>query len=198
MSVYPPNSYNKIPKKPVKANPLSNFLTKGDIDWNPKSYARTVAEIKLWSSGKDGIEWAGVLVGGYESVDGRIKAAITDVVTLPAWNIANREHSIQVLVEDFERIKKARQAAGMIHSHPSSDLLPSIADWSLFLYLHALHENDGLIFIIANEDGSDFAIYNFPKDESGSKSFVELFRREREDAQKRTRRGQAERPDRGA
>lgn len=65
------------------------------------------------------------------------------------------------------------------------------------MYLHALHEEDGLIFIIANADASDFAIYNFPRNEVGSKSFVELFRREKAEAQKRSRRGQAERPDRG-
>jgi hypothetical protein len=196
MSIYP-NSYNKIPKQPIKSNPVSQFLTKSDINWNPQSFARTVAEIKIWSSG-GGIKWAGVLIGKYEVFNGRIRAVISDVVTLPAWNIANRHNNIQILVEDFWRVKKAKQAAGIILSHPSSDLLPTMEEWSLFLYLHALYETDGLIFIIANEDGSDFAIYNFPNEEAGSKSFVELFKREKAEAQKRTRRGQAERPVRGA
>lgn len=191
MSTFPPNSYNtKTPKQPTRVNPLSRFLTKEDINWNPQSYARIIGEIKLWSSGERGIEWAGVPVGGYENVDGRIKAVISDVVALPVWNIAHRENNLQILVEDFERIKKSKQAIGLIHSHPgNSELLPSLADWSLFLYLHACHQEDGLIFIICDGDAENFAIYNFPKEELGSKSFVELFRRESAEAQKRTRRG---------
>lgn len=175
-------------------NPLSDFVTEKELHFTAEVRTRLLERISVWSKGIDGIEWAAALLGGFDTISGKVMPVVVDFIELPAYNTASRQNAIQINVDDFERLRKAKKnVIAFLHTHPTGDLLPSVADWATFSWIYAMDPDSKMLFVIMSPNGR-FAVYDFGICNLYPRSFVGLFKREKENAKKQNHRDQADRP----
>jgi len=118
--------------------------------------------VKLWSSGKNAIEFASIGVGKIQEIEDEgerfTMLYVDDFIDLPAYNLY-RKYSFTAAIEDIRKVLESKFSILMIHTHPSGDLEPSPDDKALALIADQINKRP-LLHIIVNSKGEK-KIFNF-------------------------------------
>ncbi len=134
-----------------KNHVIEQLIHKGTIALPPELDDRIKERIKLWSQGKNQVEWPCVLTGQMRASKDLILFEVTDFYEIPSYN-ANRQHGLLICLDDVLRVADKNFVVALLHTHPSGNLLPSVSDLATFLAVDNLLGRP-LLYIIASPDG---------------------------------------------
>jgi len=131
------------------------------ISCDRRTYERIMDRVKLWTEGRNPVEWACVLTGGViKMVKGEPHQVVDDFYELPIYDVTRRQNYLSILVEDILRIHAIKKhIVGLVHTHPSGDLKPSTFDMYLFMHLD-LQIGRPLKYVIFNPEG-EHEVFDF-------------------------------------
>lgn len=143
----------------------------GDVAILPEVSDKIEERIRLWSKSERPVEWACCLIGNIAAKGDEAFLVIKDFLELPAYNL-NREHGIAVCLNDIKRIAEKYFIVGILHSHPSEDLMPSANDIAMAIYVDILLSRP-ILHIIASPNGEKL-ILSFDKCHECQNSFFNI------------------------
>lgn len=129
---------------------IEHLIHKGTIALPPELDDRIKERIKLWSQGKNQVEWPCVLTGHMRASKDLILYEVTDFFELPSYN-ANRQHGLLICLDDVLKVAEKNFIVALLHTHPSGNLIPSASDLATFLAVDNLLGRP-LLYIIASPD----------------------------------------------
>lgn len=154
---------------------IKPFIFNGEVPFVPGIWRKMQDRVELWSKTGNPMEWACALVSQPKVDKNKAIMPIVDFIELPIWQIS-RTHGLSFLIDDVIRIAEKKFVAGLLHSHPNSDLTPSSSDWATFVYLDAMLGRPLLYMIVSPDRNRKPLIIHFEACHKCPNSFLKILK----------------------